>query len=182
LISTFYHPEIKNLEVNMKNYQSSDYAVNKFADGIVYRFADQTVEVTLSDYLLENPDKTEADFAQLKALSDEMYLEQARAENAQTKKNVSIHALEETDLCCVASAEDALLAAEEQAEKQKLRHEIAAKALSTLTKVQRRRYLLHTVNGLTTREIAEKEGVSHVAVVYSLEQAEKKIKKVLAHG
>lgn len=166
----------------MKNYQSSDYAVNKFADGIVYRFADTTVEVTLSDYLRENPSKTESDFAELKALSDEIWLEQARVENAQTKKNVSIHGLEETDLCCVASPEDALLAAEEQSEYRKLRCEIAARALATLTEVQRRRYLLHTINGLTTRDIAEKEGVSHVAVVYSLEQAEKKIKKVLANG
>ena len=166
----------------MKNYQSSDYAVNKFAEGIVYRFADQTVEITLADYLRENPDKTEADFSELKALSDGMYLEQVRADNAQTKKNVSFHSLEETDLCCAASPEDALIAAEEQAESQKMRREVAAKALSTLTEVQRRRYLLHTLDGLTTREIAEKESVSHVAVVYSLKQSEKKIKKVLAHS
>jgi len=166
----------------MKNYQTSDYAVNKFAAGIVYRFADQTVEITLADYLRENPGKTETDFAELKALSDEMYLHQVRADNAQTKKNVSIHNLEDTDLCRAASPENGLIAAEEQAETQKLRRAVAEKALSTLTEVQRRRYILHTVNGLTTREIADKEGVSHVAVVYSLEQAEKKIKKVLAHG
>ncbi len=163
----------------MKNYQSSDYAANKFADGIVYRFADTTVEITLADYLRENPGKTEADFAELKALSNEMYLQQVRAENAQTKKNVSIHSLEETDLCCVASPEETLIVATEQTENRKLRKEIAAKALSTLTEVQRRRYLFHIVNGMTTRAIAEKDGVSHVAVVYSLEQAEKKIKKVL---
>jgi hypothetical protein len=31
------------------------------------------VEVTLEDFLRDNPDKTEEDFAALKALSDEIY-------------------------------------------------------------------------------------------------------------
>ena len=40
----------------MKNYKDSDYARNKFSEGIVYRFADRIVEITLKDYLAENPD------------------------------------------------------------------------------------------------------------------------------
>ncbi|HZJ78568.1 MAG TPA: RNA polymerase subunit sigma-24 [Clostridia bacterium] len=163
----------------MKNYQSSDYAANKYARGIVYRLADTTVEVKMEEYLRENPGKTKADFAELKALSDEIFFEQDRNEGRQRKKMVSFHALEETDLLAVPSPEETMIATEEQVEKQKFRREIAAKTLSVLTDVQRRRYLLHTVNGMTTRAIAEKDGVSHVAVVYSLEQAEKKIKKVL---
>lgn len=39
----------------MKNYKDSDYALNKFSEGIVYRFADRIVEITLEDYLAENP-------------------------------------------------------------------------------------------------------------------------------
>ena len=31
------------------------------------------MEITLEDYLRDNPDKTEEDFAKLKALSDEIY-------------------------------------------------------------------------------------------------------------
>jgi hypothetical protein len=38
---------------------------------------------------------------------------------------------------------------------------------------------LHHAHGLTARAIAERETVSHVAVVYSLEAAAKKIKKTL---
>ena len=49
----------------------------------------------LEAYLAENPNKTVADFESLKALSDEMYLQQDRSGNAQTKKNVSIHGIEE---------------------------------------------------------------------------------------
>ena len=163
----------------MKNYRDSDYAANKYAKGIVYRFADQIIEITLEDYLREKPGKSEADFTELKALSDEIFFEQDRSEGRQRKKMVSFHALEETALLAVPSPEETMIATEEQAENQKFKREIAAKTISVLTDVQRRRYLLHTVNGMTTRTIAEKEGVSHVAVVYSLEQAEKKIKKVL---
>ena len=66
----------------MKNYRNSDYAANKNSKGVVYRFANQTIEITLEDYLRENPDKNEADFTELKSLSDEIYLKQVRAENA----------------------------------------------------------------------------------------------------
>ena len=57
----------------MKNYKNSDYALNKYSEGIVYQFTDSMVEVTLADYLRENPEKTEADFMELKALSDAIY-------------------------------------------------------------------------------------------------------------
>ena len=53
-----------NLEERiLKNYTDSDYAINKYSEGIVYKFADGIVEVTLADYLRDNPGKTEEDFA-----------------------------------------------------------------------------------------------------------------------
>ena len=78
----------------MHNYRKSDYAINKNSPNIVYRFHNEIIEITLEDYLKENPDKTEHDFAELKALSDQIYYEQDRAESAQTRKDVSIHGLE----------------------------------------------------------------------------------------
>jgi len=69
----------------VKNYRDSDYAVNKFSKGIVYRFDDETIEITLEDYLRENPDKTEEDFLRLKAISDEIFLEEIRLETAQAE-------------------------------------------------------------------------------------------------
>jgi DNA-directed RNA polymerase specialized sigma24 family protein len=110
-----------------------------------------------------------------------MYLEQVRADNAQTKKNVSLHALEETELVAVPSPEETMIAEQEEAEKQTRRREIADRALAALTDVQRRRYLLHVVDGLTTREIAEIEHATQHAIMLSLQAAEKKIKKVLAN-
>ena len=85
----------------MKNYQDSDYALNKKnMQAIVYRFADGSVmEITLADYLAENPGKTEADFIALKALSDADYHERDKEEYRQTWKNASIAGLEETEYC-----------------------------------------------------------------------------------
>ena len=79
----------------MKNYTNSDYALNKYSGGVVYRFADGITEVRLTDYLAENPGKTEDDFHTLKAISDGIYLEQATDENRQTRGNVSINGLED---------------------------------------------------------------------------------------
>ena len=35
----------------MKNYKDSDYAANKYSEGIVYRFADSVEVVSLDTYI-----------------------------------------------------------------------------------------------------------------------------------
>lgn len=82
--------------LSMYNYLETDYARNKYAAGIVYHsVADgSTWEITLEDYLAENPEQKEADFLRLKSISDEIYRKQDRADYAQTKKNKSIHSLD----------------------------------------------------------------------------------------
>ena len=166
----------------MKNYRDSDYAANKYADGIVYCSVTGTITVTLADYLAENPDKTEADFAELKALSDEDYLERDRDEYRRTWKDVSIHSLEETDACCVPSAEAQVIDVPDQAAKEKRRRKLARQALDTLTETQRRRYIQYHVDGLSTREIAAAESAHFTTVHESLQVAERKIKQFLGNG
>lgn len=169
----------------MKNYTDSDYALNKYSAGIVYRFADSIVEVTLADYLAGNPGKSEADFRALKELSDSIYLEQARDENAQTKKNAPYDELDEAAPRHAPSPEDLLIGeidAREEALRREQREETAARALDTLTEVQRRRYLLYHTDGLTVREISKIEGAHFTAVHESLRAAEKKIRKFLTRG
>ena len=166
----------------MKNYQESDYALNKFSAGIVYGFADSIVEYTLADYLVENPSKTEADFRELKKLSDEIYLEQVRAKNAQTKKNTPLEELSEVVLGRVPSPEELIIGkidSGEESERHEHRLAIARQALDRLTDTQRRRYLLHRADGMTMRKIADSEGVGHTKIQKSLDAAEKKIKKFL---
>ena len=172
----------KNLSIGvglMKNYLSSDYAANKYAQGIVYRFANETVEVTLEDYLRENPGKTEADFAELKALSDGIYEATDRVDYRQTWKNVHIHSLEETEAACVPSAEFMAVDMPELANDAKNLRGLGHQALTALTEVQRRRYLLYHVEGKTVREIANIENVAFQVIDRSILSAKKKIKKYL---
>lgn len=166
----------------MQNYWKSDYAINKNSSNIVYRFHDEIIEITLEDYLKENPDKTEHDFAELKALSDQIYYEQDRAESAQTRKDISIHSLEETEYCATRALE------EEWVERVVDMHnrKYAWKALEqlftegALTEVQKRRFRLHIFQGLSTRQIGHLEATSHQAVAKSINLAIAKLKKYFA--
>jgi len=166
----------------MKNFTNSDYALNKHSDGIVYRFADRIVEVTLADYLAENPSKTEADFRALKEFSDRDYRERDRSDYRQTWKNAPLDELSETELCAVPSPEAEVIDAPEEAERQANRAALAKRALDKLTEVQQRRYLMYHVDGLTVREIAEKESAHFTSVHESITAAENRIKKFLANG
>jgi len=165
----------------MKNYKDGDYAINKNAEGIVYRFADQTIEVTLEDYLRENPNKTPDDFAELKILSDTDYYDTDRRDYRQTWKNIPIEKLFENEnlMFSVPSAEEALLeeGATEAAYLQM--KSSAALAISKLTEIQKRRYLMYHIQGLSTWEIATLERVNQSKIVKSLALADKKIKKIL---
>jgi RNA polymerase sigma factor (sigma-70 family) len=166
----------------MKHYTNSDYALNKYSEGIVYRFANEIVEITLTAYLADNPGKTEDDFRALKKLSDGIYLDQVTDENAQTKKNVPFDEMDETLLYQEPSPEDLLVGeidTQEEAERYQERLAVISRVLNKLTEVQRRRYLLHHVDGLSTWEIAKAEGVNQSKIMNSLTLAEKKIKKVL---
>jgi len=171
----------------MKNYRDNDYALNKVnKTAVVYRFATETVEITLDAYLRENQGKTEADFAELKALSDADYLEIDRNDYRQTYLNVSIHGLAETCICSSTSPEDEFIDEQfdqpEHDTKMERRRELGMRALDVLTETQRRRYLLNVANRKSSWQIAELDGVTHQSVLECLEAAEKKIKKFLENG
>ena len=109
---------ISNLEERiLKNYKESDYALNKYSQGIVYKFADGTVEVTLEDYLRDNPNGTEADFAKLKAWSDGVYHEQAVQEQRTCRRNVSIDQVSEVEFAVVPEFDQHLISEQDDGEK-----------------------------------------------------------------
>lgn len=125
----------------MRNYKDSDYALNRYSQGIVYKFADGIVEVTLEAFLRDNPDKTEEDFAELKALSDEIYYQQDRQEQRTSHHDVSINGMEEMDIAAAPPIDAELI---RKGEEEKALE--AAKRLldsGKLTSAQRRRFLLH---------------------------------------
>lgn len=128
------------------NYKDNNYALNKYSEGIVYRFADEIITIAQESYLAENPGKTEKDFRALKELSDAIYLEQDRDETTQTKKNITFGELECSALCSVQSPEEFFMSAidaREKAERRRQRLAITKHALERLTDTQRKRYLLH---------------------------------------
>ncbi len=159
----------------MKNYKDSDYALNKFSEGIVYKFTDRIVEITLEAYLLENPSKTEQDFWELKALSDEIYHQQVMHENRTSRLDVPINGLEDSEQLSLPPTDTVLIHKAEEH-----RAMSAARQLldsGQLTDTQRRRFILHFFQGLSTRRIAERERVSHVAVYKSIVLAQEKLKR-----
>lgn len=159
----------------MKNYHQSNYALNKNTCNIVYRFTDGTVEITLEEYLALNPGKTKKHYGRLKARSNAIYRDEARAENAQTKKNVPIDYLENVRDTDTVSPEAQYIERRDT--------ELAAQAIrellegDTLTETQRRRFVLHIVNGLSMRKIALLEGTSHVAIVKTIQSVLRKIER-----
>ncbi len=166
----------------MKDYHNNDYAANKYADGIVYLFADGAVEITLEDYLRDNPGKTAADFRELKLLSDAIYRQQDREATRQSNKNVPLHGLEETKAVGTPSPENLLFDLPEQAERDSQRRQLAELALDALTETQRRRFVQYHGEGLSLREIADKERKNFKSIDESVRAGETKIKKYLSEA
>lgn len=160
----------------MRNLKDSDYALNRYSQGIVYKFADGIVEITLEDYLRDNPDKTEEDFAELKAMSDEIYYQQDRQEYRVSHRNVSISGMEDTLVASALSVDAELIQKAE--EKKALEAAIRLLESGKLTDVQKRRFYLHFFQGLSTRQIAKLEGINQKTAWESLMWAEKKLKKI----
>jgi DNA-directed RNA polymerase sigma subunit (sigma70/sigma32) len=162
----------------LKNFTNSDYALNKGSVGIVYTLADGNhVTVTLEAYLAENPDKTADDFRALKAFSDGDYHEQDRRDYRNTWKNIPLDGVDDLAFMSIPSPEAEIC---DGSEEEEIRRILARNAFDKLTDIQRKRYLMYHVKGLTTREIATIDAVSHQSVVECLAAAEKKIKKFLA--
>ena len=95
----------------------------------------------------------------------------------ETRENVSIENLLETDLICDESIEEEYLRAEEERQALPKTMDVAMDILEILTPTQRSRYLKHKMYGMTTRAIAAEEGCSHKQVEKSIAQAQEKIAK-----
>ena len=162
-----------------RNYRQSDYAKNKYSNNIVYAGLDETIEITLEQFLYENPGMTEEDFKYWKNWSDEDYLIADRKDTNEAKHTVSIHSIEATELVSIPSAEDIVIEKLSRESERVYTMKDAEAVLSKLTDIQRRRYLLYEVYGLSTPQIALSEGVSQYTVWESIDSAKKRIKKVL---
>ena len=162
-----------------RNYRQSDYAKNKYSSNIVYAGSDETIEITLEQFLEENPGMTEEDFIFWKNWSDEDYHEQIKRETNIKKYEFLFNDADETELFCLPSAEDVVIEKLSRENERVYTMKDAEAVLSKLTDIQRRRYLLYEVCGLSTPQIALSEGVSQYTVWESIDSAKKRIKKFL---
>ncbi len=166
----------------MSPYRKDHHALNRSREGIVYRFVDAIVEIGLEELLANDTDSTAMAFEELKRASDQLYHEEKQSDWRNTHRHISFDQVSSQQLPTYPSAEEEYFANLEQAEEQMTRQTmvtLANEALRGLSRSQRRRFLLHTVQKVTVRRIAELEGVSHVAVLNSLRKARLKISRFL---
>lgn len=160
----------------MSKYYNSDYSINKNKKGIVYRNNDGSIlEITFEKISQRNPNFTQEDFDKLKAFSDQIYLEEQRAD-VRYRKYVtgSVDSIEDSKWLKVESFEDEVI----EFMNGNRKAEIMRYINTNLTEVQRRRFLMFA-NGISTVKIAEIEGCRQNAVWKSVERAREKIKKFL---
>lgn len=172
----------------MQDYNAkSDWALNKHCDAvnsIIYPNADgTTTALTLEDFLEADDSHTAEQFRMFKEESDRMFREVDIAEGEQAKWEIPLFDWSEKFLSKTLE-EEYHGGGEDEARRQFLiRKEqmlaLLPSALKVLTEIQMRRFVLHKVDGYTTRKIAVIEGVSQATVHESIAGAEKKIAKFL---
>ena len=130
----------------------------------------------ISERSISDSEMKLSDFDKMKELLTEETRQEFNADWKVTKLNVDLDKLENTELLSVQSVEEDYIAKQDAVDDFRTL-ENAMKVLdSCLTKIQKKRYIMSRAKGLSTSEIAEKEGVSQRTVQDSLELAERKIK------
>ena len=130
----------------------------------------------ISERNISNSEMKLSDFDTMKQLLTEETRQEFNADWSVTKLNVDFDILEKTDLFSVQSVEYDYIEHQNVADDFRTLDNAMKVLDSCLTKIQKKRYILSRAKGLSTREIAEREGVSQRTVQDSLELAERKIK------
>ena len=132
--------------------------------------------IKISERIISDSEMKLSDFDTMKEFLTEETRREFNADWSATKLNVDFDILEKTDLFSVQSVEDDYIERQNVADDFRTLDNAMKVLDSCLTKIQKKRYILSRAKGLSTREIAEKEGVSQRTVQDSLELAERKIK------
>lgn len=155
----------------------SDYARNKKdPDAIVYIDSyGNLIRLTRSDFA------SEEEFLRWKSWSDENHHTIEKADHVFSNHTLSLDCMAEGAVAAP-SPEESLIGVCEEQERREL-HSLLMEGLdSCLTPTQRRRFWLHLVEGLTVRQIAEIENVSHPSAVESLAAAKQRLYEFLKKG
>ena len=186
------------------DYQNAEfYKLNKNNSDLVYNFADELItyrketdengNVQIVEYrkkdgrkgkkttrrVVPSHEMSIEDFdAWKKQLTDDAH-EYFNKDKRETRENVSIENLLETDLVCDESVEEEYLRAEEERQALPKTMKEALGILDVLTPKQRSRYIQSKVYGKSVRDIAAEEGSDWTSVWESINAAEKRIEKEL---
>jgi hypothetical protein len=187
------------------DYQNAEfYKLNKNNPDLVYNFADELItyrketeengnlqiveyrkkdgrkgKKTTTRRVVPSTEMSIEDFDAWKARLTEEAHDYFNKDKRETRENVSIENLLETDLVCEESVEDEYLREEEERQAFPKSMDVALDILDVLTETQRSRYIKNFAYGMTVRDIAAEEGCAHVSVLESLEGAKKRIAKEL---
>ncbi len=164
----------------MSDYRKSFYVLNKFSESIIYEFQNEIIEITLENYLKENPTHTKYDFIKFKVISDELYHCEDLADTHYRKKKLSIHTINEMEFSSKETILDKLVKKEEEADnetKGRIKYTYNLLDGKNLTDVQKKRFIKHFYLNKTLREIAIEENVHFTSVQESIKGAVKKLKK-----
>lgn len=152
--------------------KDSLYSINKKnPDAIVYKFATgEEHRITREDF------PTEEEFLAFKAWSDEDFHTEDKRDVLAGIRQVSIDDLSEAAIA-VPAIDVVMDRQQQRADQRRTASDMVVKLKDKLTETQFRRLWMYYVEENTLEEIADKEGVSPVAVFYSIEAAQKKISK-----
>ena len=152
--------------------KNSIYSLNKNnPDAIVYPSATgKPVFITREDF------PSEEEFLAFKKWSDENFHEEEKLDHREANHNLALDELSEAALA-VPSIDVVMDRKMERAEQRRKASDMVVQLKDKLTETQFRRLWMYYAEEKTLEEIAETEGVSAVAVFYSIEAAEKKISK-----
>ena len=186
------------------DYQNAEfYKLNKNNPDLVYNFADELItyrketdengNLQIVEYrkkdgrkgkkttrrVVPSHEMSIEDFdAWKKQLTDDAH-EYFNKDKRETRENVSIENLLETDLVCDESVEEEYLRAEEERQALPKTMKEALGILDVLTPKQRSRYIQSKAYGKSVRDIAAEEGSDWTSVWESINAAEKRIEKEL---
>ncbi len=152
----------------------SNYALNKKdPDAIVYTDAGKhIIRLTRADF------DTEADFLKWKAWSDENYHDEEKADHVE--KNHTIRMADFPDMVGAVDGPEIIIEQRiEKQEKERYNAETVIRVRGHLTEKQFRRVWMYCVEGMTEKEIAEKEKTSQSRISECIAMAKKKIRRIL---
>lgn len=157
--------------------RKSDYALNKQDTEAIICKSSTGVHIRLTrlDF------SSEEEFQRWKDWSDEDYHTREKEAHIHADHTVSLYKVSEIVLA-IQSSDDILMDECDRQERERLLHQLAVGLNRCLTPAQRRRLRLYYVDGLTVRQIAEKEGVSHQNVTKRIIQAKNILKNFLQKG